>query len=94
MTDLTDKWVNIYKSKKHGSYRTGTFCYKTKEEAIKALSDKKNYLTTVNIEDVLNLQTQNIKLKELLKEVLRHELSLKEISELTRKICQALGEDK
>lgn len=37
---------------------------------------------------------ENAQLKELLKEVLRHELSLKEISELTRKICQALGEDK
>lgn len=33
-------------------------------------------------------------LKELLKEVLRYELSLKEISELTRKICQVLEEDK
>ena len=35
---------------------------------------------------------ENQQLKELLKEVLRHELSLKEISELTRKICQAIGE--
>lgn len=40
------------------------------------------------------LAEENTKLKELLKEVLRHEMSLKEISELTRKICQALGEDK
>lgn len=31
-----------------------------------------------------------VKLKELLKEVLRHELSLKEISELTRKISEVL----
>ena len=68
MTDLTEQWVNIYKSKKHGSYWTGAFCYKTKEEAVKDLADKENYLTTVNIEDMLNLQTQNAKLKELLKE--------------------------
>lgn len=33
------------------------------------------------------------KLKELLKEVLRHELSLKEVSELSRKISQVLGEE-
>ena len=33
---------------------------------------------------------QNAELKELLKEVLRHELSLKEISELTRKISEVL----
>lgn len=32
----------------------------------------------------------NAQLKELLKEVLRHELSLKEISELTRKISEVL----
>lgn len=68
MTDLTEQWVNIYKSKKHESYWTGAFCYKTKEEAVKDLADKENYLTTVNIEDMLNLQTQNAQLKELLKE--------------------------
>ena len=68
MTDLTEQWVNIYKSKKHGSYWTGAFCYKTKEEAVKDLADKENYLITVNIEDMLNLQTQNAQLKELLKE--------------------------
>ena len=33
-----------------------------------------------------------LQLKELLKEVLRHELSLKEVSELTRKISQVLQE--
>lgn len=67
MTDLTEQWVNIYKSKKYGdSYWTGTFCYKTKEEAVKNLADKENYLTTVNIEDMLNLQTQNEELKEIL----------------------------
>lgn len=64
MTDLAEQWVNIYKSKKHGSYWTGAFCYKTKEEAVKDLADKENYLTTVNIEDMLNLQTQNAQLKE------------------------------
>ena len=68
MTDLTEQWVNIYKSKKHGSYWTGAFCYKTKEEAVKDLADKEHYLTTVNIEDMLNLQTQNKQLKELLRE--------------------------
>lgn len=36
------------------------------------------------------LKEENAKLKELLKEVLRHELSLKEISELSRKISEAL----
>lgn len=39
------------------------------------------------------LMDENTKLKELLKEVLRHELSLKEVSELTRKIGEALGEE-
>lgn len=68
MTDLTEQWVNIYKSKKYGSYWSGAFCYKTKEEAIKDLADKENYLTTVNIEEVLKLQEQNAELKELLKE--------------------------
>lgn len=68
MTDLTEQWVNIYKFKKNGSYWTGAFCYKTKEEAVKDLADKENYLTTVNIEDMLNLQTQNAQLKELLRE--------------------------
>ena len=53
MTDLTEQWVNIYKSKKHGSYWTGAFCYKTKEEAVKDLADREHYLTTVNIEDML-----------------------------------------
>lgn len=37
------------------------------------------------------LELENEKLKDLLKEVLRHELSLKEISELTRKISEVLG---
>jgi len=39
------------------------------------------------------LLAENARLKELLKEVLRHELSLKEVSELTRKISEALGEE-
>ena len=64
MTDLTEHWVNIYKSEKYESYWTGTFCYKTKEEAVKDLVDNENYLTTVNIKDMLNLQTQNAQLKE------------------------------
>jgi hypothetical protein len=59
MTDLAEQWVNIYKSKKHGSYWTGAFCYKTKEEAVKDLADKENYLTTVNIEDMLQ-KTENV----------------------------------
>lgn len=42
---------------------------------------------------VVALSEENQKLKELLKEVLCHELSLKEISELTRKITQVLGEE-
>ncbi len=36
------------------------------------------------------LRLKNAQLKELLKEVLRHELSLKEISELTKKISELL----
>lgn len=43
--------------------------------------------------DYENLKQENTKLKELLKEVLRHELSLKEVTELTRKISQVLGEE-
>lgn len=44
--------------------------------------------------DVVNIDTarQIKQLKELLKEVLRHELSLKEVTELTRKISEVLGE--
>ena len=38
----------------------------------------------------LELRKENAQLKDLLKEVLRHELSLKEISELTRKISEVL----
>lgn len=53
--------------------------------------DKQATETSIAYNELLE---ENTKLKELLKEVLRHELSLKEISELTRKICQALGEDK
>lgn len=59
MSNFTEQWVNIYKSKKHGSYWTGAFCYKTKEEAVKDLADKENYLTTVNIEDMLQ-KTENV----------------------------------
>lgn len=53
--------------------------------------EKQVWESTLNRSMVL--EAENDKLKELLKEVLRHELSLKEISELTRKICQALGEE-
>lgn len=64
--DLTEKWVNIYK---YGdSYWTGVFGHRTKEDAIEDLADKENYLTTINIEEVLKLQEQNTQLKELLKE--------------------------
>lgn len=59
MTDLAEQWVNIYKSKKHGSYWTGAFCYKTKEEAVKDLADREHYLTTVNIEDMLQ-KSENV----------------------------------
>lgn len=40
-----------------------------------------------------SMQDENAKLKELLKQVLRHELSLKEVTELTRKISEVLGEE-
>ena len=43
--------------------------------------------------DTARLEEENTKLKELLKEVLRHDLSLKEVTELTRKIAQVLGEE-
>lgn len=42
---------------------------------------------------IQTLESENTKLKELMKEVLRHELSLKEVTELTRKIAQVLGEE-
>ena len=64
MTDLAEQWINIYKSKRLGGYWSGAFCYKTKRAAVKNLADKEHYLTTVNIEDMLNLQTQNAQLKE------------------------------
>lgn len=95
MTDLTEKWVNIYKSKRLGGYWSGAFCYKTKRAAVKNLADKEHYLTTVNIEDMLNLQTQNAQLKELLKEC-KERLIYCTISthDVQAKINQALGEDK
>ena len=43
--------------------------------------------------NALDVAKENTKLKELLKEVLRHELSLKEVTELTRKISEVLGEE-
>lgn len=88
--DLTEQWVNIYKSKKHGSYWSGAFCYKTKEEAVKDLADKENYLTTVNIEDMLNLQTQNAQLKELLKEVKDYLPEFETPMDILAKIDEAL----
>lgn len=42
---------------------------------------------------IQTLEKENAKLKELVKEVLRHDLSLKEVTELTRKIAQVLGEE-
>ena len=57
----------------------------------KTLIEKQVWESTLNRSMVL--EAENNQLKELLKEVLRHEFSLKEISELTRKICQALGEE-
>ena len=89
MTDLTEKWVNIYKSKKHGSYWSGAFCYKTKEEAVKDLADNENYLTTVNIEDMLNLQTQNAELKDTI-EALKSEL--KELCDVLIRKCPEMKE--
>lgn len=90
MTDLTEQWVNIYKSKKHGdSYWTGTFCYKTKEEAVKDLADNENYLTTVNIEDMLNLQTQNAEFKDTI-EALKSEL--KEVCDVLIRKCPEMKE--
>lgn len=103
MTNLTEQWVNIYKSKRLGGYWSGAFCYKTKRAAIKNLADKEHYLTTVNIEDVLNLQAENDKLKELLKEC-KHIMSIEKdfaschfekdkLCKLLTKINQVLGEE-
>ena len=61
-----------------------------------ALSEENTKLKTENkwySEQLNEAVKQNNKLKELLKEVLRHELSLKEVTELTRKISQVLGEE-
>lgn len=60
----------------------------TKKENTKLKTENKWY------SEQLNEASKEIeKLKELLKEVLRHELSLKEVTELTRKIDQVLGEE-
>lgn len=56
-------------------------------ETVNKLLDEKNFLK----EEISAYKRRVAELKELLKEVLRHELSLKEVSELTRKIGQALG---
>lgn len=62
------------------------------EEYQQLLSDQlaKNEGVEINAE----LKEENTKLKELLGEVLRHDLSLKEVSELSRKISQVLQENK
>lgn len=59
---------------------------KTETQRIKLITK----LNDVNNENHA-LEIENTKLKELLKEVLRHELSLKEVSELSRKISEVLG---
>lgn len=63
MTNLTEAWINIYKHK--NSYWCGTPNH-TKSEALLHLADTENYLTTVNIEQLLKLQEENTKLKEQL----------------------------
>lgn len=68
MTNLTEKWINIYKYK--NSYWCGNPNH-TKSEALLHLADTENYLTTVNIEQLLKLQEENTKLKELLKDCKR-----------------------
>lgn len=59
-----------------------TLCEVPSCELWKAVHEQRNVLLE-----------ENAQLKELLKEVLRHDLSLKEVSELTRKISQVLGEE-
>lgn len=61
MTNLTETWINIYKHK--NSYWCGN-PYHTKTEALLYLADTENYLTTVNIKQLLKLQEENTKLKE------------------------------
>lgn len=61
MTNLTEKWINIYKHK--NSYWCGAPNH-TKSEALLHLADTENYLTTVNIEQLLKLQEENAQLKE------------------------------
>ena len=65
MTNSTEAWINIYKHK--NSYWCGNPNH-TKSEALLHLADTENYLTTVNIEQLLKLQEENTKLKELLEE--------------------------
>ena len=74
---------NDEKIKEYEAHKTPVPSYEELQNINKSVND----LMASNIK----LVEENTKLKELLKEVLRHELSLKEISELTRKICQALG---
>ena len=92
-TNGIEKWEYIKQSHGFGYYET--------EWVLEVLAPVPTYEELQNINKSVNdlmasnikLVEENTQLKELLKEVLRHELSLKEISELTRKICQALGEE-
>lgn len=100
MTNLTDKW-------KKGELPAGYYYIEaiTGEKIIDFMPYNENEFklfpshTSIVICEVPSYEEwqakleENTKLKELLKEVLRHNLSLKEVSELTRKIAQVLGEE-
>ena len=100
MTDLTDKW-------KKGELPEGWYYVKgNRAEGIYAYTAE--YLNNMYrprngekiIEQVPSYEEwqakleENAQLKELLKQVLRHELSLKEVTELTRKISEVLGDSR
>lgn len=61
------------------------------KQCISVYEDKEKQHTKDSVA-YMELAEENEKLKELLGEVLRHELSLKEVTELTRKISEALGD--
>ena len=92
MTNLTEAWINIYKHK--NSYWCGTPNH-TKSEALLHLADTENYLTTVNIEQLLKLQEENTKLKtenkwysEQLNEAVKEVAKLKELLTMVKPVLQ------
>ena len=106
MTDLTEQWkkgelpsgwywVEGCRDKEIYAYTSEYLNHmyrpKNSDRIIEQVPSYEEWKTSYNCmleNEVLRLK--NAQLKELLKEVLRHELSLKEVSELSRKISEAL----